>query len=85
MSLLKRILSINGAGKLLNNTNMNRFLIVTTMALSMLAAGCSDSGDTALIGKQSPDTSGGKMTPEILWAFGRIGGDEVSPDGTKIL
>lgn len=55
------------------------------MALSMLAAGCSDSGDTALIGKQSPDTSGGKMTPEILWAFGRIGGVEVSPDGTKIL
>lgn len=64
---------------------MNRFLMVTTMALGLFAAGCSDSGDTRLIGKQTPDVSSGKMTPEILWAFGRIGGVEVSPDGTRIL
>lgn len=64
---------------------MNRFLIVTTMALSLLAAGCSDSGDKSLIGKQHPDTSGGRMTPEILWAFGRIGKVEVSPDGNQLL
>jgi len=25
------------------------------------------------------------MTPEVLWSFGRIGGTQVSPDGTKVL
>ncbi|MDX9747307.1 MAG: S9 family peptidase [Paludibacter sp.] len=64
---------------------MNRFIVVTMMAVSMLAAGCSDAGDQNLIGKQHPDVSGGRMTPEILWAFGRIGTVQVSPDGSQIL
>ena len=44
---------------------MNRFILVITMAISMLVAGCSDAGDQNLIGKQNPDVSGGRMTPEI--------------------
>jgi dipeptidyl aminopeptidase/acylaminoacyl peptidase len=64
---------------------MNRYLIVLTMAISLLTAGCAGSGDTSLIGKQSPDLSPGRMTPEILWAFGRIGSIEISPDGAQVL
>ena len=31
------------------------------------------------------ETSGGKLTPEILWKFGRLGDVRLSPDGSKIL
>lgn len=42
-------------------------------------------GDAPLIGKQVPTIENGRLTPETLWAFGRIGGVQVSPDETKIL
>lgn len=64
---------------------MNRLLILISMAASLLAVGCTGSGEKALIGKQTPDLSGGRMTPEILWSFGRIGSVQVSHDGTRIL
>lgn len=38
-----------------------------------------------IITKQQPKIENGKMTPEVLWAFGRIGGVEVSPDGKRVL
>ncbi|MCT4636826.1 MAG: S9 family peptidase [Bacteroidales bacterium] len=31
------------------------------------------------------EIKGGRLTPEILWKFGRIGGGVLSPDGTKLL
>ena len=37
------------------------------------------------IGKQNIDVKGGVLTPEALWAMGRIGGLDVSPDGSKIV
>lgn len=33
------------------------------------------------IGKQKPHTTDDKLTPELLWAMGRIGGFQSSPDG----
>jgi len=38
-----------------------------------------------LIGKHMIQLESDIMTPEILWSFGRLGGEQVSPDGTKIL
>jgi len=38
-----------------------------------------------VIGKQNLKLDGDRMTPEALWAFGRLGGVEVSPDGNSIL
>jgi len=31
------------------------------------------------------EISGGKLTAEILWKFGRVGGGEVSPDGKQVV
>ena len=36
------------------------------------------------IGKSDIRIEDGRMTPEVLWSMGRIGGVSVSPDGTKI-
>jgi dipeptidyl aminopeptidase/acylaminoacyl peptidase len=38
-----------------------------------------------LITKNQMNLSSDIMTPEVLWAFGRLGDVQVSPDGTKIL
>ena len=38
-----------------------------------------------IIGKQNLKLDGDRMTPEALWAFGRLGGVEVSPDGNTVL
>ncbi len=38
-----------------------------------------------IIGKQDVELKNDLMTPELLWAFGRVGGIEVSPDGNTVL
>lgn len=38
-----------------------------------------------LIEKTQPEMENGLMTPEVLWAFGRINGMQVSPDGEYVL
>ena len=38
-----------------------------------------------IIGKHMLELESDIMTPEILWAFGRVGDVQVSPDNTKIL
>ncbi len=55
------------------------------MAMDVLAASCATKDEKAIIGKQHPKIENGRMTPEVLWSFGRVGGTQVSPDGTKIL
>ncbi|MCQ2254473.1 MAG: S9 family peptidase [Bacteroidaceae bacterium] len=37
------------------------------------------------IGKQNIELTSDRMTPEALWAMGRIGAYAVSPDGTKVI
>ena len=34
---------------------------------------------------ETPKLSSDVMTPEVLWSFGRLGGTQVSPDGTQVL
>lgn len=38
-----------------------------------------------IIGKPSIQINSDLMTPEVLWAFGRVTGNEISPDGKTIL
>ena len=65
---------------------MNKYLIKTTlMALALAAAACSSKDEKGIIGKQNPKIENGRMTPEVLWSFGRVAGAQVSPDGTKVL
>ena len=58
------------------------------MAIAVLTASCTnkktEENNQTVIGKQQIQVKDGRMTPEILWAFGRMGGVEVSPDGSKI-
>jgi dipeptidyl aminopeptidase/acylaminoacyl peptidase len=55
------------------------------MAIAVLATSCATKDETPIIGKQNPKIENGRMTPEVLWAFGRVGGMQVSPDGKKVL
>ena len=62
------------------------------MATSLLLGACTantDANVTAdnenLIGKSDIQIKNGRMTPEALWAMGRIGGLNVSPDGKKVV
>lgn len=59
------------------------------MSATMVLASCGGSksageADQALIEKSNIKIEGKRMTPEALWAMGRIGGLSVSPDGTQI-
>ncbi len=63
------------------------------MATSLLLGACDpatdanlkETGDKSLIGKSDIRIKDGRMTPEALWALGRIGGMNVSPDGKKVV
>lgn len=55
------------------------------MAMTILATSCATKTDKSIIGKQSPEIKNGRMTPEVLWAFGRVGGMQVSPNGKRVL
>ncbi|MCD8288341.1 MAG: S9 family peptidase [Prevotella sp.] len=41
--------------------------------------------DLPVIGKNNITVEGGRLTAEALWAMGRIGGYDVSPDGKKVV
>lgn len=46
--------------------------------------GRSDSPQVSYIGKPDVKIENGQMTPEVLWAFGRVGNVCISPDGKRI-
>ena len=63
------------------------------MATSLLLGACNpatdvnvkETGDKNLIGESDIRIKDGRMTPEALWAMGRIGGMNVSPDGKRVV
>jgi len=64
----------------------NNILKQILMAIAVLAtASCATKDNSPIIGKQNPEIKNGRMTPEALWAFGRVGGLQVSPDGKRAL
>ena len=65
---------------------MNR-PFVTLLAAALFLGTCSmaNAQDSQMIGKQNITVKDGRMTPEALWAMGRIGAYSASPDGTHIV
>ena len=61
----------------------NLFLSIATLLLVM-GNGNAQAQETMKIGKQNIRLSSDLMTPEALWAMGRIGGYAASPDGKHI-
>ncbi len=73
---------------------MNKTIGTMMMATSLVLSACSAEaggksgqaeGREPLIGRSEIKIADGRMTPEALWAMGRIGGFHVSPDGKKIV
>src|ERR1035437_1903364 len=64
---------------------MKTLLKISIMTIAVVAASCSSKVETTIIGQQQPKIENGLMTPEVLWAFGRVAGTQVSLDGTKVL
>ena len=61
----------------------NRFLVI--IAGLVLLGSPSKADNDVKIGKQDITIKDGLMTPEALWAMGRIGSAEASADGKQIV
>ena len=63
-------------------------LLMATIIVAGALCSCNDSGekktDASFIGKHEIKIESGRMTPEALWAMGRIGSMSPSPDGKQI-
>ncbi len=61
--------------------------ILTLFAAAMLITGGGNviAQDDVKIGRQNITVKDGRMTPEALWAMGRIGGCSASPNGSKMV
>ena len=64
-------------------------LMTMTAAMMLATSACvspenTTTDDSPIIGQQEITIADGRLTPEALWAMGRIGSSSVSPDGTKI-
>ena len=55
-------------------------MLLATTATPMHAL---SNADDSFIGKQQPTITNHLMTPEVLWAMGRVGGFQLSPDGRQ--
>ena len=67
---------------------MKRSILIAMMASAVLISSCAQNQKEeaqSFIGKQEVTLASDLMTPEALWAMGRIGGVQPSPDGSKIL
>ena len=65
---------------------MNKTILTFVAALWLtLGSGTAKADETVKIGKQNISLKDGRMTPEALWAMGRISGYSASPDGSKIV
>ena len=62
---------------------MKRILTIAMLALMVL--GIANAQDNVNIGKSNIKLKSRMMTPEALWAMGRIGGVEASPNGQKVV
>ena len=55
------------------------------MAVAALVASCNSSTEEKIISKSEIKVENGRMTPETLWAMGRLSDAQVSADGKKIV
>ena len=64
---------------------MNKKLFTMAALILFLGTGSAKAQDDVKIGKQNIKLTSDLMTPEALWAMGRIGAAEASADGSKIV
>ena len=64
---------------------MKRTVTLVLAAALFFVCGNAQTEETVKIGKQNITVNDGRMTPEVLWAMGRISGYAPSPDGSKIV
>ena len=83
MKKLKSVLYAEICGFLLLITSMNK-TIALAMTAAMLAVSPKIDAQT-MIGPNNIKLESDLMTPEALWAMGRIGSSEASPDGKQIV
>ena len=69
----------------MNKNDLATMAAAVLMATAGANTPASLNAETPLIGKQEITIKDGKLTPEALWAMGRIGGLNVSPDGKKVV
>ena len=62
---------------------MKRILTLAVIAFTML--GSTKAQETEVIGKSNIKLNSRMMTPEAMWAMGRIGSTEASPNGDKVV
>ena len=62
---------------------MKRILTLAVIAFTML--GSTKAQETEVIGKSNIKLNSRMMTPEAMWAMGRIGATEASPNGDKVV
>ncbi|MBO5264263.1 MAG: S9 family peptidase [Bacteroidaceae bacterium] len=68
--------------------NKGTFIMAAMAFTGIMLNGCGESPKeeaTAMIGKSDIKVENGVMTPEVLWAMGRVGTPVVSPDGQRII
>lgn len=62
---------------------LTTMLTATALAASAAIATPAQAQNADFIGKQQPTLTSDRMTPEALWAMGRVGGFKVSPNGRQ--
>lgn len=63
---------------------MNKAILTLLMTTTLGTAEINAQNNETFIGRQNPTIKERKLTPEILWAMGRIGGYSVSPQNDLI-
>lgn len=64
--------------------NLKTVLSVSILMATMAMNSCSTGQDSEFIGRTPADSiRGDRLTPEVLWAMGRIGGFAEAPDGKE--
>ena len=58
--------------------------VITFLAAGVLSMAQKEAQAQTFIGRQKPKIENRTLTPELLWAMGRIGGSSVSPDAKQI-
>lgn len=61
------------------------YFILALILIGVFSCKPRPEGDKEIIAKPNIEVVDGKITPEVLWSFGRIGEVVVSPDGEKII
>ena len=72
----------------MRNLSAILYLIVSGLFLWSCTSTVNNSPEnqpSEIIGKPDVKITSDRMTPEVLWAFGRVSGQEVSPDGKTVL